>query len=200
MTPKETAAAVAYCSALWPRQPMDVQRVAPAWHRLLGEHDAGAVRDAIDAHARASQWPPTVADLLAQLEPGDDSGSAFGAVMAAILAPPGDRDRMVGPRAAETIRRLGGWGVVGQWRRDRIGLHMRDFDRVYAGVRPDTSDLRALASAEKGPGALPAGSGPECEKASTVESGASDRVSQDAGLLERMGLGKSQLFRRVSKK
>lgn len=136
MTNEETAEAIQFLSDTWAQRPM-ADGTARIWGAKLSHYPRADVMRVLTQFAYASKWRPSLAEILSQLDPKpqESASAALASVKTALIYPPGERDAKISGAARETVRRLGGWGVIGQWKTENWGIHARDFERVHRDVR-----------------------------------------------------------------
>lgn len=152
MTNQETRAAIELLNTggPWGHKPMEPS-AARYYGAELSQYEFGPVMAALRALGRTSKWRPSLAEILEILAPdnSEQASAAFASVMAAFIHPPGTRGAKISKAAQEAVRRLGGWGVIGVWKHENMGIHQSAFERVF---RESTVDI------ERGGGfALPSG-------------------------------------------
>ena len=134
----EIREAMQFLNSSWPQKPLEGATVR-IWGQQFVPYENADVMRVLLGLARSSKWRPSLAEILELLEPdtSEQASAAFGSLRLAFIAPPGQRDAAVTSRTAETVRRLGGWSIVGQWKRENYGIHQREFERVYNEINPD---------------------------------------------------------------
>jgi hypothetical protein len=146
MTNEETAEAIQFLNDTWAQKPM-AEGTARIWGAKLSEYPHSDIMRVLSKFAYTAEWRPALAAIVRALEPdtSEQASAAFASVRSAFIHPPGDRNRRLTPSAQEAVRRLGGWGVIGQWKTSNMGIHQKEFERVYSEINPDrVGQRRAL--------------------------------------------------------
>jgi hypothetical protein len=133
----------------WPGKPIE-EIAARIWMSKFMKHDARAVMRVVSRLIESEKWRPSLAQILEPLlvKPVvKTAAAAFESVCEQI----GRRPRVVTELEERAVRRLGGWGALGQWQLEERHWHAKRFVEVYdelvAGARSE--DMRAIASGER---------------------------------------------------
>ena len=108
---------------------------ARLWSVELVEHPFAETASAVRKLARSSKWPPSLAEVLEMVAPkvGMSASEAFAATMASVLPHrASERHKYIPAACMEAVRSLGGWSVIALWKRENMGIHQREFERVYS--------------------------------------------------------------------
>lgn len=150
MNNQEMTIALSYIANQWPGD-MHPDMVQTFGVELL-HLDFARLMDVLrDRLINGGAFRPSLADILRPFKSGEleQASRDFQKVLEATRRyPPGMRDGYLSPRAAETVRRMGGWSVIGQWQQDARHHQLREFSKVWDDVsEADTAKRRgAMAS------------------------------------------------------
>ena len=149
MTNDETTIVLQFISEAWHGKPISRNFARIMGTELITYQFADIMRVLRELH-KTREYRPSLASIIKPFRPEVEQASlAFPRVLKALdKSGQVERDAFVGKRAAETVRRLGGWGVVGIWDNAMRHHQMRDFERVWKDVIVGEHDetLRAIAS------------------------------------------------------
>ena len=151
MNTKEIKESLQILSEMWPGKMTGLQ--ARIYGEALAELDAASVEVLLKDMMRSGdhEFRPSIAAILKPFQSVEleQASADFQKVLEATRRyPPGMRDGYLSPRAAETVRRMGGWSVIGQWQQDARHHQLREFSKVWDDVsEADTAKRRgAIAS------------------------------------------------------
>ena len=149
MNNDETKRALLFLTEMWPGN------ISAALSRRYGELFSGlefgplmAVLDGLLENG--GDFRPGLAKIRRPFEPDalEQASADFKAVLGVFWRPVEERYRELSPRAAETVRRMGGWETLRHWHPEKRHFQMRDFERVWkdVAVHDQSKALRAIAS------------------------------------------------------
>lgn len=151
MDEKEVNKALHVLNEMWPATMTRVQ--VRMYKEAIAELEAGPVEALLKDMMRSGdhEFRPSIAAILKPFQSVEleQASKDFQRVLEATRRyPPGMRDGYLSPRAAETVRRMGGWSVIGQWQQDARHHQLREFSKVWDDVsEADTAKRRgAIAS------------------------------------------------------
>lgn len=118
MTNEETQVAIKFLAANWPQPMSDDQ--ARAYGVKLAKHPFGKVMSILNDLADSEEWRPAWAKINKRLAPPAASPlEAFQRALGIVnIYPQGQRDQKSPDAIRATVRRLGGWAVIGQMKID----------------------------------------------------------------------------------
>lgn len=145
MTNEETAMCVAFISSSWGNKPLD-KVAAGTWGAELARYPFEQVIATLRALLREQDWRPSLAQILEPLAPASEVKSAE-AAFETVWGQIDERPRVVSALEEMAVKRLGGWGVIGNWPIDKRHFHLRDFREVYDDLVDSAraTELRAVA-------------------------------------------------------
>lgn len=137
---------IRFLNSSWSSRPLD-PTTALIWGGKLQEHDFDAVMSVLNGLVETSTWRPSLADILRPLR-GAPPESSASAAFANVCEQINKRPRNVTAREAETVRRLGGWEVIGLWERDDWQWHRKAFAAIFDELATEArhTELRTPAA------------------------------------------------------
>jgi hypothetical protein len=154
MADDEVTKILAFISECWAGKPLG--KVARGvWGAELAGHDYGAVMAVLRTMVRTHKFRPALAEILAPLRRSEEDSAT--AAFAHVWNEINSRPRQVTAAEEETVRRLGGWDVIGLWRLDEVHFHRQRFVETYRDVAEAVESNRIRVLANKSP--LPIGGG-----------------------------------------
>jgi hypothetical protein len=151
MDKKDVKETLRVLNEMWPVPMTSVQ--VRMYGEALAELESGPVEALLKDMMRSGdhEFRPSIAAILKPFQSVEleQASKDFQKVLEATRRyPPGMRDGYLSPRAAETVRRMGGWSVIGQWQQDARHHQLREFSKVWDDVsEADTAKRRgAIAS------------------------------------------------------
>lgn len=145
MANDEVTRILAFIGECWAGKPLSKVAVG-IWGAELVRYEYNAVMAVLRRMVRTHKWRPSLAEILAPLEGHSerDATAAFANVWEQINRRPRD----VTALEDETVRRLGGWHTIGQWRTDEAHFHRQRFIETYNDVcdSQQRESLRELAA------------------------------------------------------
>ena len=136
MTNDETTMVLRFISEAWHGKP-----ISRDFARIMGteliSYPFGDIMRVLRELHRTREWRPSLASIIKPFRPAAEQASlAFPLVLKACeKSAEEDRDAFVGKRAAETVRRLGGWAIVGAWNDQNRHHQLRDLERISRTCR-----------------------------------------------------------------
>lgn len=188
MTDKEIEEAMQFLNDSWPHKPLS-DATEEIWGQELVPYENSDVMRILIGLARTSKFRPVLAEIIGPLSPDttEQASLAFKKLLSSFLYPPGDREHRLTPATVEAVRRLGGFGIVGIWKHENMGLHQKEFERVYwdavesgSSQKTQATPARDMLKGKTGgePIALPAKPEPPDPVTATKMSGLTDQFRE----------------------
>ena len=115
----------------------------------MAKHPASKVMASLIHLAGSHKWRPSLAEILGMLQPKGTpcADEAFKITMASILPyPASERHKHIPEACMETVRRMGGWRVIGEWKTENMGIHSKEFARIYTELEQQIEQRQAIGS------------------------------------------------------
>ncbi len=146
MNEKQAQDTITMLNAMWPRQAIEGPARDILEAKLLGV-DYAAAKRAITRLYDTSKWMPSWAEIRELVTPPPPSAQeAFQkALSIMLLYPVEERGQHTPDEIAATVRRLGGWRVVGQMNRENRMWEDKRWDSAWEEVHAEIAAGRPMA-------------------------------------------------------